>query len=1332
MVRLGGLVRGLRQIRWGGSAGRRCRRVSSSPRQGQPGEDRCVGEDAAGDGRVPVPGGWRAGWPGRLVAGAGALAGRHRVFAVAAAVAVLPRVVAMLGFQPALLLRLDSYDYLRGAVHLSPNLINVSAYSVFLWLLLPLHSLVVVVAVQHVMGLGVAGLVYALLRRYGLPGWGATLAAAPVLFDPGQLLAEQLVMADLLAMTLMMAGLTVLLTGRVLSWPATVAAGLLIGASATVRPTVLPLVLLVPAYLLLRGAGWRRAGGRLRGGVALAAGLVPVLGYMAWFAAMQGTFNMTDSNGLFLWSRTMSFANCAVISPPADLRALCADAQPGVLAQPAPSLRPPPISYLWDHGAWQWQHPPPGLVPGTSAFTAANNGRALRFAIRAIGAQPLAYLGVVARDSLQSFAIASTLRFPGYQPSTALFPPADRGYAIGAIQAYTGTSQGIAGDLGSGLGTRLQQPYAAVMHVYQRFIFLPGPVLALIVLAGLASCLTRRRRTAEGTFLWVSAVILMIFPAAGHEYAYRYILPSVPLACAAAALALRRPAGQPLAQPRQGAGPAAWAWPWAAVELAVTWNLWQLRATVLPAQYLNDSSVHEQMVRFATAVLRAGDDPLTSWFPYLNLGSPQFLHYQAAPAILTGLAGLVTGPDTAFRWSVYLLWCLWPAAVYCSARVFGLSRPAAAGAAAVAPLLHSALGIGYEQHAYLWAGFGVWTQLWGSWALPFAWALTWRAMADKRLIAPAAALVALTAAFHYETGYLAFGAVLVMPFLIRRGILARLGRAAWLLAASLLASAWVVIPLLRYSRWAAINQALASGPSANGYGARVTLGWLITGKVLDDGHLPVITLLAAAGLAVAVVSWRRAGPQRALAVMLAACLLLSFGRSTFGGITGIIPGSTDIFFRRFLMGTQLAAIYLGGLGAASTARQGLALAGRCARRLARYRPAGPAWTPAAAAAAAVAGLACLYPAWHYLGTRDAANAAAVQAQRSAQASQTDAQAIAALQAAILRHGPGRVYAGSQYNTQLYPAVGLVPMYAYLESLDIDEVGYTLRTASLMSQPEYNFDPGNPGDYTLFGIRYLILPSGQASQQPPPGAVLILSDNLLSVFELPGNSYIRVADTVGGITASRADIGSQTAPYLNSALPGQDRYLTVGYAGARPAPPTLPTGTRAAGPPGTVITEHADLAGGTATTTVHLRRRAVVVLSASFDPGWSVTIDGKPAAPQMIAPALTGVTVPPGTHHVSFRYTGFGGYPELLALAAAALLATAWLTRRWPASQHHRQPAATATSSPAADLPSAASAAPGTRPDRRHLRAPRLRRLCRPLRPGTLQRQPGGSPPGPGA
>jgi len=67
------------------------------------------------------------------------------------------------------------------------------------------------------------------------------------------------------------------------------------------------------------------------------------------------------------------------------------------------------------------------------------------------------------------------------------------------------------------------------------------------------------------------------------------------------------------------------------------------------------------------------------------------------------------------------------------------------------------------------------------------------------------------------------------------------------------------------------------------------------------------------------------------------------------------------------------------------------------------------------------------------------------------------------------------------------------------------------------------------------------------------------------------------------------------------------------------------------------------------------RTSVVLLSASFDGGWTVTVDGKPATPEMVAPALVGVTVSPGNHVVSFVYSAYPYYPELIALAIATAL-----------------------------------------------------------------------------
>lgn len=151
---------------------------------------------------------------------------------------------------------------------------------------------------------------------------------------------------------------------------------------------------------------------------------------------------------------------------------------------------------------------------------------------------------------------------------------------------------------------------------------------------------------------------------------------------------------EPAAAPEHGAV-ARWG-SWLLVGGAVAWNLLNLRAETYAVAYLDDSSVHEQMVRFATSQLRDGHLPLTSWFPFLGLGSPQFLHYQSLPAMLAGLLGLAVGPDAAFRWTLYLLLSLWPISVYCAARLFGAGGPSAGATAAMSPFLVSSTGIGYE------------------------------------------------------------------------------------------------------------------------------------------------------------------------------------------------------------------------------------------------------------------------------------------------------------------------------------------------------------------------------------------------------------------------------------------------------------------------------------------------------------------------------------------------------------------------------------------------------------------------------------------------------------
>jgi lipopolysaccharide transport system permease protein len=58
----------------------------------------------------------------------------------------------------------------------------------------------------------------------------------------------------------------------------------------------------------------------------------------------------------------------------------------------------------------------------------------------------------------------------------------------------------------------------------------------------------------------------------------------------------------------------------------------------------------------------------------------------------------------------------------------------------------------------------------------------------------------------------------------------------------------------------------------------------------------------------------------------------------------------------------------------------------------------------------------------------------------------------------------------------------------------------------------------------------------------------------------------------------------------------------------------------------------------------MQRPGIAVLSASFDPGWTATVDGHPQRTMMVAPALVATSVPVGNHTVAFRYRGYPGYP----------------------------------------------------------------------------------------
>ncbi len=403
------------------------------------------------------------------------LLARHWLFAVVLAPAIVLRIITMLGFRWVLWFN-DSYQYLQFAVGgFRPDPTRPSGYSVYLRVLKPLHSFAVVTISQHLMGLAIGVMIYALLvHRFKVPLWIATLAAVPALYDAYQIQLEHLLMADTLFALLITAAVTIALWRPKPSVTQMAVAGLLLGLAAITRSTGLPLLAILAVYLLIRRIGLR----------VIAAGIiacaVPVGGYVLWFHASYQQYAMTESTGIFLYARVMEFADCGKFSLPADELALCTSVPPNhrMITQ----------DYVWLSNTPLRRFPPP-------VFSPLNNMLAKGFATRAIKAQPLDYARVVWHDTWRSFAWKRTV-FPDpitygeYVFASASGGPAHRP-AIG--RGFGGRFNLPRYAPGPGI-THVVGPYADIMSTYQKYVFLPGTILGVLLTIGLGGMAVAWRR----------------------------------------------------------------------------------------------------------------------------------------------------------------------------------------------------------------------------------------------------------------------------------------------------------------------------------------------------------------------------------------------------------------------------------------------------------------------------------------------------------------------------------------------------------------------------------------------------------------------------------------------------------------------------------------------------------------------------------------------------------------------------------------------------------------------------------------------------------------------
>jgi hypothetical protein len=647
---------------------------------------------------------------------------------------------------------------------------------------------------------------------------------------------------------------------------------------------------------------------------------------------------------------------------------------------------------------------------------------------------------------------------------------------------------------------------------------------------------------------------------------------------------------------------------------------------------LNDSALHQALAVRADESLSRSESALDFWFADVGLGFPVFHHYQPLPhltlVVVSRLLGRTVAIATIYRWSIGVLLALLPLSMYGAMRRMGFDPLTSAATALLTPLVSAPAlyGLGFE--SYLWAGSGLYAQLFASVLAPLAFAESYRAVTSGRRLALAALLVAATFLSQLVYGYIV--ALSTVAFIVpavdrsRRAV-----RLALLLVTAFAAAAWFFVPALRDAAFA--NHSVWEDPTKwDSLGARNVVTYLVRGDLFDyRRQVPIVTLLVVIGIVCAFL--HRHERPLILASLGIGWLVLYFGRPTWGLLIDGLPLAREIPLHRFIGGVQLFAIPLAAVGFAFVLR--LLRPGRSrARMILAAAVAVVLLAPAARERAA-------YVRW----------SAGLKAD-SKRAFDRDRD-LAPLLDQLQHLEGGRAYVGLPRFPDLNLKVGGVPLNALLLTHGIDSVGFLWHSMSLPGDVQLWFDPYDEAMCRAFGVRYVVM---EAGRRPPPFSRTLVSIGRYRVHEIPGVSYFGLADVPIAVDAPAHRLYDVGLAWLRHGLGSVDLYpaLTLGHQ--QPADiPVLPFDLLEPDRLDSAIPRHPSGPGEIArifdrwAVEVTLERPAAAILRVSFHPGLQATVDGQPARPFPVTPGFAAVQVPKGRHVVRFTYVPALHWPLII-------------------------------------------------------------------------------------
>jgi hypothetical protein len=454
-------------------------------------------------------------------AAAASILRQHWLAAALLTAGLVLRVLAQLAYRPALFY-IDSVKYIDSSQGNDPE-----GYKAPLRAILFVANFDAVAAVQHLLGLAIAVALYVLLLRRGASRWLAALAIAPVLLDGYQLQQEQTIMPTVWFEALIVAGLVTLLWRPDPGWRRIIAAGLVLGTSATVAQIGEALVLPAVIYLLAAGGGWRRALGRAA--TLVVAFAVPILAYSTGSFLATGLFGLSHQGVTSLYGRTAAAVDCATMRLTAAERAICPTAAQQARGDDFLAFNPAsPVQKIYT-----------SKLPRAEVNTAITS-----FNSAVLKQQPLRVLQAYGRDILKLYAVTRHTAAGDPPISRWQFP---RTFQYFAPHASRPEVTAMTRQFGGG-PPAVWRPVADFLHHYQLDGgYTPGPLLVLFTISGLVGSLialvrrrldARTRQLALACLLFFASAACVLLVSDLFVFSWRYQIPALVTLVPAGALGL--------------------------------------------------------------------------------------------------------------------------------------------------------------------------------------------------------------------------------------------------------------------------------------------------------------------------------------------------------------------------------------------------------------------------------------------------------------------------------------------------------------------------------------------------------------------------------------------------------------------------------------------------------------------------------------------------------------------------------------------------------------------------------------------------------------------------